>query len=253
MLKSNAETYRKLAPFESVDQLNKAVRAHRKQHAADLTPTMRAVLDVLAQYSCKYPGVSYLRKNKIAELVGKSRRTIIRVCNRLEELGIIRQYEIRRETGDKRQTSNAIVILPAKKASSHKDDTPATSRQKTPPKDSKDINNTIATAATAGALKRSLPAQLYAALSPYFNDDDMYKAVGLLYRAKASVDRAITIEDHAGHFIDAFKSVVFNYKRGKVRNLFGCLYGAWRTVATEIKRRQVVNNGGLFYNWLATP
>jgi DNA-binding Lrp family transcriptional regulator len=108
MLLASEETYRNLSSFESVDQLNESIR----KHSANLTGTMAAVLDVLSRHSCKYPGVSFLTKTNIGKLVGKSRRTIIRVCQRLEELGIIRQYEMKRSS-DMQQTSNAIVILPA--------------------------------------------------------------------------------------------------------------------------------------------
>ncbi|KYD08030.1 helix-turn-helix domain-containing protein [Caldibacillus debilis] len=97
--------------FKSIKDLNAAVAAHKRNHK--LTKTEIAVLDVLARYSCKNIGKSWLAKNTIARLVGKSRRTVIRACNRLETLGIIRQYERRRETGDRRQTSNLIVIQPA--------------------------------------------------------------------------------------------------------------------------------------------
>jgi hypothetical protein len=38
---------------------------------------------------------------------------VIRVCNRLESLGIISQTERMQETGKRRQTSNLIKILPA--------------------------------------------------------------------------------------------------------------------------------------------
>jgi Fe2+ or Zn2+ uptake regulation protein len=107
MLLACEETYRNLSSFESVDQLNESIR----KHAAELTGTMAAVLDVLSRHSCKYPGVSFLTKTNIGKLVGKSRRTIIRVCQRLEEQGIIRQYEMKRSS-DMQQTSNAIVILP---------------------------------------------------------------------------------------------------------------------------------------------
>jgi DNA-binding Lrp family transcriptional regulator len=107
MYLSCEETYRNLSTFESVDQLNESARSHARQ----LTGTMAAVFDVLSRHSCKYPGVSFLTKTNIGKLVGKSRRTIIRVCQRLEELGIIRQYELRRKS-DGQQTSNAIVIMP---------------------------------------------------------------------------------------------------------------------------------------------
>lgn len=230
--------------MQSIDQLNKSVRAHKRNHK--LSDTERAVLDVLAQYSCKDVGKSWLAKSTIAQLVGKSRRTVIRVCNRLESLGIIRQYERKRESGDRRQTSNLIVIVPAKLD----DVTPACHTEETPPRNLNN-NNTIATKTTScGALKRSIPADLFNALKPYFNDDDMYKTVGILYRAKASIDRNILFEDYSTDYVDAFKSVVFSYKRGKVRSLFGCLYGAWRQVTVQIKRRLAVANSDLFYDWL---
>lgn len=173
------------------------------------------MLDVIAQYSCVEPGISNLRKSKIAAAVGKCRRTVIRTCNRLEEIGIIAQYKRMRQTGDRRQKSNKIVILHAVEQPQAADVTAECHTEEAPEINSKSSN----TIATEGALKRSLPAQLYAALSPYFNDADMYRVVGLLYRAKASVDRAITFENHASAFIDVFKSVVFNYKRGKVRSM----------------------------------
>jgi DNA-binding Lrp family transcriptional regulator len=101
------DTYRNLSTFNSVDQLNESARSHARQ----LTGTEAAVFDVLSRHSCKYPGVSFLTKTNIGKLVGKSRRTIIRICQRLEEQGMIRQYELRRQS-DGQQTSNAIVIMP---------------------------------------------------------------------------------------------------------------------------------------------
>jgi DNA-binding Lrp family transcriptional regulator len=107
MFLSNEDTYKRLTRFDSVEQLNKAVRTHRNNH--ELTSTELSVLDVLSQYSCKYPGVSFLTKTNIGKAIGKSRRTVIRVCKHLESLGIIKQYELRRKS-DGQQTSNAIVV-----------------------------------------------------------------------------------------------------------------------------------------------
>ncbi|ASN06855.1 hypothetical protein CFK40_18420 [Virgibacillus necropolis] len=109
-LPNTPETYRKLSTFQSVEELNAATRTHRNSH--DLSETESAVLDVLSQHSCKYPGLSYMTKSNIGKAVGKSRRTIIRICNRLEGYGIIRQYELKRVIGDRRQSSNAVVIIP---------------------------------------------------------------------------------------------------------------------------------------------
>lgn len=221
--------------FQSVEELNAAIRQHRA--ANELTKTELAVLDVLAQYSCVEPGVSYLRKSKIGEIIGKSRRTIIRACNRLESLGIIKQYKRMRETGDRRQTSNLIVIQAIVTPECHTEEAPQLNSKS---------NNTYSN----GALKRAVHSPLYDALSPYFNDGELYRVIGVLYRAKASVDRNITIEDHTTEYIDAFKSVVYSHKLGNVRSLFGCLFAAWREVTVELKRRNTMRNSGLFYDWL---
>ncbi|CAM5432428.1 hypothetical protein SAFG77S_08029 [Streptomyces afghaniensis] len=121
--------------FTSIEELNAAVRDHKQRH--DLSATERAVLDLLSQYSCVNIGESFLAKSTIAELVGKSRRTIIRVCNRLEALGIIVQYKRMRKTGDKRRTSNLIVILPIEQV----DVTPECHSEETRQLNSKNINN----------------------------------------------------------------------------------------------------------------
>lgn len=110
---ASKDTYENLSSFENIDQLNAAVRAHKEMFHSELNKTQIAVLDLLHRYSAKYKGVSFLTKNKIASLLGKSRRTIIYVCNHLEELSIIRQYAMKRSS-DMQQTSNAIVIQPSR-------------------------------------------------------------------------------------------------------------------------------------------
>lgn len=97
--------------MKTIDELNEAVRVHRRNN--QLNTTELSVLDLLAQFSCKDVGRSFLAKSTIAELIGKSHRTIIRACNRLESLGIIRQSKRMRLSGDRRQTSNLIEILHA--------------------------------------------------------------------------------------------------------------------------------------------
>ncbi|YCA46511.1 helix-turn-helix domain-containing protein (plasmid) [Bacillus sp. JZ8] len=108
---ANEDTYKNLSTFKNIDQLNKTVRAHKETFNDELNKTQIAVLDLLHRYSAKYTGVSFLTKNKMANLLGKSRRTIIRACQALESLNIIKQHEMKRRS-DMQQTSNAIVIQP---------------------------------------------------------------------------------------------------------------------------------------------
>jgi DNA-binding Lrp family transcriptional regulator len=227
--------------FKTIDQLNESVRIHKRN--PELNDTDRAVLDLLARYSCKELGKSWLAKGKIAELVGKSRRTIIRVCNKLEKLGIIRQYERRRETGDRRQSSNLIVIQPA-------DVTPECHSQETPTRNSK--NNTYKDTAfvPATALQNSLPSAIYDAMSPYFNAEELYRYYGILLRAKRSVSNNVLIEDNPQPFVTAFQNAILKLKQRKIRNLANYLYRAWQSATATIVRRRVFDKSDLFYDWL---
>ncbi|MBG9501326.1 cytosolic protein [Bacillus thuringiensis] len=106
---ASEETYENLASFQTLKELNDTVRAYKKQYK--LNKNQMAVLDHLHHYSAKYHGVSFKTKNNIADALHISRRTVIRVCQYLESLGMIKQLEMKRKS-DRRQTSNVIVIQP---------------------------------------------------------------------------------------------------------------------------------------------
>ncbi|HFK1415785.1 helix-turn-helix domain-containing protein [Bacillus thuringiensis] len=105
------ETYKNLATFKTIDELNKTVRAYKEKFADQLNKTQLTVLNKLHNYSSKFFGVSFRTKKHIAEDLNISRRMVIRVCLHLESLGIIKQLEMKRKI-DMRQTCNAIVIQP---------------------------------------------------------------------------------------------------------------------------------------------
>ncbi|QPW48927.1 helix-turn-helix domain-containing protein [Bacillus thuringiensis] len=108
---ASIETYENLASFQTLKELNDTVRAYKKQFAAQLNKNQLAVLNHLHSHSSKYFGVSFKSKKKIAEVLHISRRTVIRACQHLESLGVIKQLEMKRKS-DMRQTSNIIVIQP---------------------------------------------------------------------------------------------------------------------------------------------
>ncbi|MED2759074.1 cytosolic protein [Bacillus thuringiensis] len=105
------KTYENLVSFQTIEELNDTVRAYKKHFTDQLNKNQLAVLDHLHNHSCKYFGVSFKSKQKIAEVLHVSRRTVIRACQHLEFLGIIKQLEMKRPS-DMRQTSNIIVIQP---------------------------------------------------------------------------------------------------------------------------------------------
>ncbi|WP_338452329.1 helix-turn-helix domain-containing protein [Niallia oryzisoli] len=236
--------------MKTVVELNEVVQAHKSHH--QLNATELAVLDVLAQYSVKEIGRSWLSKSTIAELVGKSRRTIIRVCNRLESLGIISQRVRMRLTGDRAQTSNLIIIQPAVTSDSDqrsKHVTPECHTEETPSLNSNNNNTYLETVVPSNALKDALPKPIYDALARYFNADDMYKYYGILLRAKTRVDRNVMIEDDPEPFIEALNATVLMAKRGKIKNMSNYLFVSWQRATHTVLRRKAKTNG-LFYDWL---
>ncbi|MGG0586846.1 hypothetical protein ABE049_21375 [Priestia megaterium] len=108
---ASRDSYENLATFHSIDKLNETVRTYKETYKDQLNKTDIAVLDILHRHSAKYTGVSFLTKNSIAKMVDRTRRTIINICNKLESLGILKQYATKRKS-DMQQTSNAIAILP---------------------------------------------------------------------------------------------------------------------------------------------
>ncbi|MEK3796949.1 hypothetical protein MHI18_01625 [Peribacillus sp. FSL H8-0477] len=71
---AKTDTYTSLSTFSSVKEMNLALQHYQITFDAELTKTEKTVLITLSHYSCIYPRVSFLRKRKIGELVGKSRR-----------------------------------------------------------------------------------------------------------------------------------------------------------------------------------
>lgn len=107
-------TLTNLQSFKSVEELNKVVYRYKKRiKRSDYNGKKNAlaIIEYLKRHSCKFFGVSWKGKRKIAADLGISDKTVTRVCQWLEANGFIRQYEMKRPS-DMRQTANAIVIQP---------------------------------------------------------------------------------------------------------------------------------------------
>lgn len=253
-LLSTELTFKTLQPFETIEQLNANTKAIRDQFAHELSTAARKVLDVLNRYASKYYGVCYLSKNKIADMLGISRRTVIRVCNRLEELGVIAQYEMDR-TGGRGQTVNAIVFvtqISAREAFSADiegvsdnvrenenvtgDVTPLYAPNNA--KNNLNTNDTEKESLLKKGLVTKLPTTLQKALAPFFDADKLYELSGIIFKAKASVDRKITLEENEQDYYNAILSVINAYKRGKAKNLHGLLYSAIKATTRGLWLRE---------------
>ncbi|MRB61589.1 helix-turn-helix domain-containing protein [Bacillus thuringiensis] len=129
---ANKETYFNLSTFKEVEELNKTVRTYRdiirmSIKRTDVQSKLITLLEILKRHSCKYVGVSFLCKNRIAEKMEVSYKTVQRLMKKLVDLEMIKQVAMKR-TKDMLQTSNAIIIQPIVEEVSDKVDT------KSPPK-----------------------------------------------------------------------------------------------------------------------
>lgn len=282
-LLNTVDTYLSLQPFKDVEQLNKNTIAIREIYIDQMTLSTKKVLDVLHRYAVKYPGVCYLSKGSIAEMVGISRRTVIRSCKQLEEFGVIVQHELKRRNGDRRQSSNAIVFVsiePVEEAEENIEETTMShhvSHPDTLSKTQKILNNTLDTGKedfvekevanvdsvdnpkkdaytmieeVKRGLRDKMPSYIYDTLAPYFNLDDLYQAYGALIRGKAYVDKTIQFEAHEELFKDAMLSVINAYKRGVVRNIFAVMYAAARDASAQIYRKENYNKSNLVADYI---
>ncbi|PEJ65852.1 helix-turn-helix domain-containing protein [Bacillus wiedmannii] len=121
------ETFHNLSTFKDVEELNKTICTYRDTirmsiKRTDVQSKLIALLEILKRHSCKYVGVSFLCKNRIAEKMEVSYKTVQRLMKKLVDLGMIKQVAMKRKK-DMLQTSNAIIIQPIAEEASDKVDT----------------------------------------------------------------------------------------------------------------------------------
>lgn len=263
ILLNTAETYRKLQPFQTVAELNANTAAIREQYADKMTPATYKVLDVLHRYACKYPGVCYRGKTKIAEELGLSKRTVIRACNALEALGVIVQYSTKRAGADRRQSTNAIVFVAVESSAVSPNVTPETAEMSPHDTPFKTPNKNIYTSVTGISKisrmeevsnnnkpnpydKRNLdtdrmPAGWYDEAAPYASDAvDLYAITGTLYKAKKGL--TVRIEDHVAEFGEVLRGAWHKLKMGKVSasKWHAYLFTAFKRTAARLQNAEAI-------------
>ncbi|TKA02501.1 helix-turn-helix domain-containing protein [Bacillus thuringiensis] len=120
------ESFHNLSSFNDVEELNKTIRAYRDTirmsiKRADVQSKLITLLEILKRHSCKYVGVSFLCKNRIAAKMEISYKTVQRLMKKLVDLEMIQQVAMKRKK-DMLQTSNAIIIQPIVEEVSNKVD-----------------------------------------------------------------------------------------------------------------------------------
>jgi predicted transcriptional regulator len=93
------ENYREHQSFNTLADLNEAVRQHLYFNASELNKTAVTVLKTLSRYSCVVLGVSWLKVATLAKSIDKTEITVRRALKVLEELGAIKRIQTLRKRG----------------------------------------------------------------------------------------------------------------------------------------------------------
>ncbi|MBD7965379.1 hypothetical protein [Fictibacillus norfolkensis] len=93
------ENYREYQSFNTLADLNEAVRQHLYLNASSLTKTAVTILKTLSRYSCVVLGVSWLKVATLAKAIDKSEKTVRRALKLLDDLNVINRIPTLRKQG----------------------------------------------------------------------------------------------------------------------------------------------------------
>src|SRR5699024_5241888 len=216
--------------FNNTQELNAAIGDHIELNQHELNETARDVFMLISQYSVKYNGVAHLKIDTIANIIGKSGRTVQRAIRTLEQLGMIERLEFMRNvTGG---NGANIYVIPSLSCRAEADnarydnDNPIDE-----PNESIKLlssNNTDDTADAERIINESItnntPREIVDLFRPFFYGSELYRYIGLLFKAKYRPHASIRIEEHIEDYKACIYDVMRRHKAGIVRNLDGYLF-----------------------------
>ncbi len=227
---------REYQTFESVAELNAAIKSHLYINNFGLNDTDKDVLTIIAQHAAKYPGVAHLKAATIADKVGKSIVTVRRVINRLVNFGIIEKVPtLRKVSGGK--GANILRIMP------HDQSTMTSRQQPANPHDNGSeqaktetetitslsykntvINNTYSEADKP--CRQSPYARFKSMVNSFIADQKLTNRLYGIYLAHTSYLRAAF--DHADLLNAGLQAIMVTFqatKRKRIRNIAGYFNG----------------------------
>ncbi|CAG9614919.1 hypothetical protein BACCIP111899_04152 [Bacillus rhizoplanae] len=249
---------RQYESFKSVSEMDKAVEKALTEY--DLKNSERTVLFKLAQYSCKFVGVSYLKNDTLAQAVGFSKRTIQRALKGLSKLGVITRIEQKRaKTGGYGAFITVInpiechLVLspcqedekPCENYSEEQTKKIETIYSKTDLKESKERKEVKLD--TTFLTNSHIPEEFINTVKPFFDSaKEVYSLWGkvMLAHKKYSPD----LLEYTEIAIQAFKQSIFAKKMKRIKKDFkGYLFGVLAKMLSVEQRKL---NKGTLWNWL---
>lgn len=221
--------------FQSVAELNAAIKSHLYTHNFDLNDTDKDVLTIIAQHAAKYPGVAHLKAATIADKVGKSIVTVRRIINRLVNFGIIEKVPtLRKVSGGK--GANILRILPHDKSamtSRQQPENPHDNGVEPPKRQSETIiplsykNTVINNTYQADKPRRQSPYARFKSLINSFVDDRKLtnKLYGIYLAHTSYLRDAFDPADLLNAGLQAVMATFQATKRKRIRNIAGYFNG----------------------------
>ncbi|UDK98387.1 helix-turn-helix domain-containing protein [Lysinibacillus sphaericus] len=255
------QSLRDYEAFETVSELNEYI--HNVLTQFDLKKTERELVWLLSGHSVKIKGVCWLKVQTMADMLGKSYKTIQRSLKRLKELGIIERVEqFRPARGGHSSfltvfrptalTEREEALEPAPESTQDDSDSIETFSFKS----IKSLNNKYVKEPVLdySFLRNShIPEEFIHAVKPFFDSaKEIYQLWGkVIATSRRYAPDVIDIAHITDIAIDAFKQTVFAHKMSKIRKTFkGYFWGTLSGIFSAEQRRRVAPKGILDWNWL---
>ena len=197
--------------FTTVAEMDLHLEKHVLKNYQEMNDTDRALVSLLAQYACKYPGAAHLKVETICTAVNKSEATVRRTLRKLEKLAIIRKVSTIRRVS-KGYGANIILILP------FDDQSPMIGRE--------DVEKLDIPSAEAEVLENETDISLISKKELLHNT---YSSENV--SSAHSVDNFL--EKQEPTFYQRFKSAIFALL-GQDQKLVSHLYGVYRSLTYRV-------------------
>lgn len=256
--------------FTNKAELDRNVRSFLFKRKAALSVGTLKVLKVVWRHAVKYPGVSFMKKQTIAEKTGLSPRTVTRALNKLAAEGLIEKVSTKKPNG--RQGVNLIVFLPQADLFLPDDVTPSVTPDVTPQpsqetpsnKSSIEKNKTETKGKQRKASVRNIdcidhsylpsfiPVPFINVTKPFLNPEEVLRAWRTAESAYRIAALKWPVEEYIQIISETFKRAVFAFKNGMVRkDLYSYFYGGLVQGFKEMVRKEVLEDRQtIYYNWL---
>lgn len=254
--------------FDNTQELNHHVSQHVSSHYYDMNDTEREVLYIISRYAVNKNGSCQLKVSTIADTLEKSERTIYRILNKLYELHIIERVNTTRlKSGG--QGANIYRILPyvrpemsdraqaeeSTQASVQEDNESSESINFISNKDTLDTlisednikptQKELKEMTIEHGIRNHTSSQIVDLFAPFFYGSELYKYVGILFRAKYHPYVKIRVEDHVEDFKACIFDVIRRFKQGYVRSLEGYMHRSIEKLTKRLYIESIVNEEAL--------